>query len=206
MRYSSVLTLVAASLAFADDPPPAPPQPQPTLTKATALLWNLDWQGVAGRTYFVQTSLDLVTWEYEPTMAFGAGLWNTQVGSNHDKYFVRLAYVDEPSVTTPEQAENADFDGDGVSNIDEITRLMTNPLAFSTNGGPLGDGAQDWDGDGISNAEELALGLDPGVDNTTPAAGAAATDYAYDDTHRLLSATAPLSASAYVPDEEGNLQ
>lgn len=201
-----IAILFAAAAALGDDPPQPDPQPQPSFYQATALIWNLDWWGVPGRTYFIQTSLDLVTWEYEPVMVFGEGEWNVPLGSTNDKYFVRLLCVDDSSVTTLEQAKNADFDGDGVSNIDEISRLGTNPMLFSTNGAALGDGAQDWDSDGISNADELALGLDPGVDNTALASGAATLAYGYDDAHRLVTATSPVSSQSFTPDEEGNLQ
>jgi hypothetical protein len=198
--------ITVAPLAIGEGPASMPIQSQASFTRASDTEWNLDWQGVAGRTYFIQTSVDLVHWEYEPVMAFGTGLWHSLLGSLTPKYFVRLHYIDDPSVTTLQEAKDADFDGDGISNIDEITTMLTNPFRFATNGGTIGDGAQDWDSDGISNADELALGLDPGINNTTPAAGASTVDYAYDDVQRLTGMTSPVFSESYSPDAEGNLQ
>ena len=168
------------------------------------------WHGKPGRSYFVQISDPadhLKTWHYAPFCGFGIGIdIDCEVDGTPDKNFFRLLYVDDPSVTTLEQAKNADFDHDGVSNINEIAVLGTDPFLFATNGGAIGDGAQDWDNDGISNADEFALGLDPKVNNTTPAAGAATLNYGYDDAHRLLTATSPVSSQSFTPDQEGNLQ
>lgn len=200
-----LLGVLALSLVHAD-PPPLAPQPQPTFTEVAPGAWKLDWNGVAGRTYFIQTSTDLVTWHYQPVMAFGDGVWTTTLGSSSPKYFVRLFYCDDPSVQSLEQAMNADFDNDGVSNIDEITTLGTNPFLFSTNGSGVSDGLQDWDGDGISNADEVALGLDPGVSNTGGSTGSATVEYAYDDTNRLIGITSPVSTKTYQLDAEGNIE
>jgi len=202
----AILLSVMAGTLSADPPPEMLAQPQATFTSVTEDWWKLTWQGVAGRTYFIQSSVDLVHWDFQPAMAFGEGTWECPVGSTSDKFFVRLLYVDDPSVTSLDQAKNADFDHDGVSNFDEITALGTNPFIFATDGGTIGDGAQDWDGDGISNADEIALGLDPGVNNTNPVSGAATVGYAYDDVNRLVGMTSPVSSATYSPDAEGNLQ
>jgi hypothetical protein len=207
IRRSAVLLLGIFALPLVHaDPPPLPPQPQPTFTEVAQGAWKLDWNGVAGRTYFIQTSTDLVTWHYQPVMAFGDGVWTTTLGSSSPKYFVRLFYCDDPSVQSLEQAMNADFDNDGVSNIDEITILGTNPFLFSTNGSGVSDGLQDWDNDGISNADEVALGLDPGTANTGGSTGSATVQYAYDDTNRLIGITSPVSTKTYQLDAEGNIE
>lgn len=201
-----LVCFTAAHHATGDDPPAMPEQPDASFTRASETDWHLDWQGVSGRTYFIQTSVDLVNWEYEPAMTFGDGLWHDVLGSDSPKYFVRLHYVDDTTVTTLQQAKNADYDNDGVSNFDEITTLGTNPFRFSTNGSGIADGLQDWDGDGISNADEIALELDPGTNNTGTSSGAQAVDYGYDDANRLTSTTSPLTTESFVPDAEGNLE
>jgi len=43
--------------------------------------WNLDWDGVAGRFYTVQCSLDMVTWQYFSTIKYGNGKWGQEMGS-----------------------------------------------------------------------------------------------------------------------------
>lgn len=44
---------------------------QLSFTADTGTTWNMDWDGVAGRTYFIQWSLDLETWSYAPMVEFG---------------------------------------------------------------------------------------------------------------------------------------
>lgn len=182
------------------------PQDQVAFTAGSSGTWNADWQGVEHRVYFMQWSLDMVTWNYCPFIHFGPGIQSRGVTSTSAKFFIRLVYYDDPNLETLEQAKNADYDQDGVSNLDEVTVLHTNPTRFATNGGTIGDGAQDWDGDGISNADEVALGLDPGVDNTGGTSGAALTQYSYDDTSRLIGITSAVSTKAYNLDEEGNIE
>lgn len=49
-RSLSLLALVGmASAIFAQTP-----QPQPELSPGTNNTWNLDWEGISGRTYFLQ--------------------------------------------------------------------------------------------------------------------------------------------------------
>ena len=91
------------------------------------------WTGQADRTYFVQLSTDLMEWEYVPIIETGDGAlveWGFETAS--DRVFLRLAYK---PFTVPDPGD-ADFDGDGLSNWDEILR-GTDPLA-----------AADLDGDG----------------------------------------------------------
>ena len=144
-----VLLSVTAGIVSADPPPEMPDQPRPTFTCATENWWNLDWQGVASRTYFIQSSVDLINWDFQPAMAFGEGTWQCAIGSTSDKFFVRLFYADDPTVTSLEQAKAADFDGDGFSNLDEISIYQTNPLN------------PDTDGDGLPDGWEIAHGLNP---------------------------------------------
>ena len=93
-------------------------QPKPVLSKGMSQTWNLAWDGIVGRTYFVQHSDDLVNWRYFPVVESGMGqLLGYEVVPSGKKMFLRLVYTDLPSGGNPEAA---DFDNDGISNLDEL--------------------------------------------------------------------------------------
>jgi hypothetical protein len=124
------------------------PQPRPTLAEVVADHWELAWDGVSQRTYFIQTSVNLHGWEYQPVMAFGDGLWTTLLGSTSQRYFVRLVHADTDSIGTLQQAKDADFDYDGIPNWFEVETLGSDPFDPSSNGG-------DVDSDGLPDGWEL---------------------------------------------------
>ncbi len=206
------------------DPEPLTPQSQPTLTEVTPGAWRLDWNGVPDRTYFVQTSTDLVAWNYQPVMAFGDGLWTIPgLGSSSPTYFVRLIFTDETWVRDLQEAKDADFDNDGIPNYYEVRDLFSNPFDKNSTGGDSdNDGLPDgWEmyyfgglgiadpngilqPDGLTNKEKADLGLNPNQDYSAANATQPAS-YTYDPTGRLTGATGPVGGGAYAPDEEGNL-
>ncbi len=212
-----------APLATGEGSASMPDQPLASFTRASDTEWNLDWQGVTGRTYFIQTSVDLVHWEYEPYMAFGSGIWHSLLGSLTPKYFVRLFCVDDSSVTTLQEAKDADFDNDGISNLYEIQTLGSDPMNKDSNGEDSdNDGLSDgWEmfhfgglniadpnavlkPDGLTNKEKANLGLNPNTDYSAATATQPAS-YIYDPVGRLTGVTAPVGGGTYAPDEEGNL-
>ncbi len=136
------------------------PQPQPVFSQGPQKnTYAMDWQGVAGRIYFMQRSVDLANWQYFPFIDFGDGMHSRGIVSLTDKGFFRLKCVDDPEITSLEQAQNADFDGDGLSNIFELA-FGSNPFdADSTPGGP--DNGPDPEEDGMTNATENAGGFNP---------------------------------------------
>ena len=133
----------------------------------------MSWWGRAGRTYFIQVSEDLLTWTYLQVIEPGAGQpisWG--LSSSAGALFVRLKYSDIPT----NDPFGADFDGDGVSNWDELQR-GTDPLSgLDANGDGIPD---DWemlyfgttaidpngddDGDGVTNRQEYLNGTNPKV-------------------------------------------
>jgi hypothetical protein len=223
-RFVSLLTAISTMATVCADPEPLAPQPQPTLTETTPGAWRLDWNGVPERTYFVQTSVDLVNWDYEQVMAFGDGTWTIEdLGSTSPKYFVRLVYADETWIGDLQEAKDADFDNDGIPNYYEVHDLHTNPLDKNSAGGDSdNDGLPDgWElyhfgglgiadpnaalqPDGLTNKDKAELGLNPNTDYSAANATQPAT-YSYDPVGRLTGVTAPVGAGGYTPDEEGNI-
>ena len=118
------------------------------------------WYGHAGRSYFLQVSDPtdhLKKWNWHDIIEEGKDdEISHEVGGVSDKGFFRLQYTDQ--VPGPgETLDTADFDGDGISNLDEITSVpQTNPLN------------PDTDGDGLPDGWELAHGLNP-TDSTDAA-------------------------------------
>ena len=167
-----LLCLVCPALVSAD-----PAEDKMTFVPWTGGTFKSDWPGIAGRTYFYQWSLDLETWKYAPFMAFGTGGHEFFIDSSPDKLFVRLHGEDDPTVSNLQQAKDADFDGDGLSNFFEVTTYFTFPTLWDTDGDLVPDGLEvangtspiiangssDVDGDGMNAAEEYLSGRDPAV-------------------------------------------
>lgn len=131
---------------------------------ANPSVWKFTWQGQAGRTYFIQNSSDLQIWATLPVIEIGSGQ-RIEYGftTNAPRFFFRLRFSDLPSASV----FTADFDGDGVSNWDEIQQGL-DPLTTDTDGDGMPDGyellmglnpllndsASDLDGDGVRNDED----------------------------------------------------
>ena len=215
------LMLVAAAGDLTADPAF---QQQVSFTPGTEPTWNVDWSGVADRTYFVERSVDLVHWNYLPIMDFGTGTKSCGVNTEGaPKLFVRLHYVDDTTVTTLQEARDADFDGDGIPNWYEVEVLGTDPLDKNSAGGDSDNNglADGWEmfyfgglgiadpnavlkPDGLTNKEKNDLGLNPNTDYSAATATQPAS-YSYDLVGRLTGVTAPVGAGNYTPDDEGNI-
>lgn len=131
------------------------------------------WWGRTGETYFIQISPDLIGWEYIDEIFPGEdALIEHGFSSNASSLFFRLLYTHE----APPDPGNADFDGDGVSNMAELAQGTDPFRATDTDGDGIPDdweifhgldpddptdAAADIDGDGFSNLQEYQAGLDP---------------------------------------------
>jgi hypothetical protein len=225
MTTSHKIPAVAMGFVLASSFLTAEPLPeQMTFVRTAAGVASSDWAGVAKRTYFYQSSPNLLTWTFAPWMAFGDGGHHYELATpGTEKLFVRLQYVDDTAVTTLQQARDADFDNDGIPNAYELETLFTNPLDKNSAGGDSDlDGLPDgWEKfyfgsiasnngsailqpDGLTNREKADLGLNPNTDYSSASATQPAS-YTYDLTGRLTGVTAPVGAGNYTPDEEGNL-
>jgi len=130
--------------------------PKPTLVQLAASSWRLDWVGAADVTYFIQWSDDLETWHYFPVIEHGTVHDPFNFGSETERFFVRLKYVDNPD----QDPETGDFDGDGVNNINEVGTLLTDPLLSDTDGNGISDYDEDRDSDGWADGKEANNGTD----------------------------------------------
>jgi len=114
VAFACLLTLTAKA---GGDPPPQSPL---DFTQGLQGTFNADWEGVAGRTYFMQFSMDLESWQYAPFMDFGDGGHHRGIDSDAVMLFARLSYCDYPGITSLDDAMNADFDGDAFPNAFEV--------------------------------------------------------------------------------------
>lgn len=174
------------------------PQPQVSFTPAGSDVWDIAWNGVSGRTYFIQWSIDLLNWDYAPVVDHGLtpDIFGTD-SEGEAKYFVRLKYVDYDWVDDRLAAENLDFDGDGIPNVFEVETVGSDPFDKDSDGGDAdGDGmAKGWElyhfgnttsadpnakltPDGLTNKEKSELGLGPNGDDLTLASER--IEYLYD--------------------------
>jgi len=148
--------------------------------------YTVSWWGKAGRTYFIQQSFDLMTWTYVPVIESGAeAVCGLNVSCSETRQFWRLRYTDQTYTGT---AAEADFDGDGVSNQEELDQGLD---PFSP----------DSDGDGVGDADEIDFSLNKtGNDMTQNAAG-----LHYNAVNRLEQRTESGVTQAVGYDNEGNI-
>ena len=200
------------------------PQPQMSFTEGGSGTWNADWQGVAGRTYFLQWSLNLEQWHYGPLVEFGTGVKSFGIDTQgEEKFFVRLVFINDETVTSLQEARNADFDGDAIPNWFEVEEVGSNPFDKNSAGGDsdadgLADGwelfyfsdlvSADPNGknspDGLTNKEKSELGLGPNGDDPGLTTERIAYDY---DGERLDGVTYYTQREFYyVLDGNGNLE
>ncbi|MBP6506007.1 MAG: hypothetical protein KA257_00450 [Opitutaceae bacterium] len=141
--FGSILSIMAVGQTATDDPEPGlRAEVHPTIADS----YLLSWWGKSGHTYFLQHSTDLTAWTNLDLMETGEdavmsyGFTSTAVAD-----FWRVSWIDE----APVDPDNADFDGDGLTNAEELATTLTDPLK------------RDTDGDGLPDGWEIMHGFDP---------------------------------------------
>ena len=140
----------------------------------------LRWYGHDERTYFIQVSDPndhLKRWTWAPIIESGNNAdISYEVDGTADKGFFRLKYTDQPT-TDP---DNDDFDGDSISNLDEVSYYNSDPLDSDTDNDGMPDGYEvlyyfdlnfdeggyDYDGDDLTNLGEYNAGTEPYYSDT----------------------------------------
>ncbi len=143
------IALPSTGLAQANENPiiTVAPAPAPPGT------YNITWPTTAGRHYYLQVSptIQANTWTYGPVAKTGTGenlvqpitVSTTPPG----RCFLRIQWF-----TDADRAPAADFDGDGISNFDEVNIFGSHPF--------VNDGS-DYDKDGLTDSQEVAAGTNP---------------------------------------------
>ncbi|MGJ8678517.1 MAG: hypothetical protein ACSHX0_13465 [Akkermansiaceae bacterium] len=232
-QLSIITALSISSICFADEA-----NPQPQFESLSPGQFQLSWTGEPNWSYFVQTSTDLQAWSYLPEMTWGI-VNNPYVfvptngsGQALSEFFTRLQMTNLP-VDSLAAAENADFDGDGWSNIFELQTILTSPLLKDTDSNGVLDGAEsndgdefpdaweiehfgnlttltaadadlDLDGDGISNGFEAQMRTDPNSDQSIETSSR--ENYTYTLVGRLESVQDDHKSMNFSFDDEGNLE
>ena len=142
MRTALAILFCSSSLLTAQ----GTPQPLPEVFRDAEQDWNLSWWGISGRSYFIEVSDDMRNWSFAPIIEPGNDeeiVWET--GALSQRQFIRLTYTDQ----TAADLDAADFDADGLGNLQEISVHHTHPLKSDT------------DFDGLADGWEIANDLDP---------------------------------------------
>ena len=116
--------------------------------------FTVSWWGKDGWTYFIQQSEDLIHWQYVPEIVSGenaAVSWG--ISTNAPRLFFKLRLTD----IATDDPHDADFDGDGLSNAEEL-ELGLDPFKTSSSGDGTLDGNLDGDVDGLTNTQEKTAG------------------------------------------------
>jgi|GEM_PF-2270502 len=102
-------------------------------------IYQLEWHGVPGRSYFIQASTDnMLTWDYLPDIRFGQGhILRLGFEKVVDEMYLRLRFTDA-TTTNPDLD---DFDGDGWTNLEEVMVTLTDPFEFNAGGPGTGNGS-----------------------------------------------------------------
>lgn len=144
IRLSFIAALLLGSLLSAQTIEPVTISPT-----GTPGFQEVTWPAYSGRTYYLQTSPNLIDWTVNPSYVIGDDMLHGMVIGGVTPLFAR--------VISFQGLPTDDNDGDGLSNHHEITSSLTNP------------DTADSDGDGASDGEESTAQTDPNDPESGPA-------------------------------------
>ncbi len=173
--------------------------------------FTLSFRSVAGMSYLIERSADLVTWTNDQQVWGDGSLKAITIATGTaDRMFFRVGLQQT-------NGGGLDTDGDGLLDWYEVNVFGTNPLLADTDGDGLPDGWEamyrlnamsaadataDGDADSLNNLDEYDFNFDPRSNDFT----AKATQMTYDTINRLRHVTKMSSpTTSFTYDREGNL-
>jgi len=117
LQFVFVFVFVLSSILSAQSLPQTFSQSPPQITRNESGEFVFEFEAIQGRAYLTQFSTDLQSWGFLPRATTGQNhVERIEIGSQEDRLFFRLAAVEFDG-----DAETADFDNDGLSNLTEIS-------------------------------------------------------------------------------------
>ena len=118
--------------------------------------YELAWRGVERHSYFIQASSDgMQTWNYLPVIEFGEvnNPLRASFRREVDEMYFRLVSTD----LTTSNPEVADFDGDGLTNLEEIYLYQTSPFEFDAEIPELQNDTQEGGSNSLREASQFVF-------------------------------------------------
>ena len=126
--------------------------------------WTLSWDTETNFVYYIEQSEDHSNWYYVSYyLAEEAAAVEETLATGENRLFFRVRFTEFTSDNTSPLLTD-DFDGDLLSNYDEINTysfMGLDPLNSDSDGNGINDGLEDADGDSRNNALEFTEKTDP---------------------------------------------
>jgi hypothetical protein len=161
--------LLGGSVCFGNQHTSDPMQLKLNRNSVNPEQYTLSWPSKSSHVYFLQQSDNLIDWTWGSfNLAEEDKVEEQSIYTDKSLAFFRLQYT-EFSNTNSSLLLSGDFDGDLLSNYDEISTYLAlglDPLKSDSDGNGINDGLEDADSDSQNNAFEFAQGRLPTVADT----------------------------------------